>query len=260
LGVLSLYLLCVPGEARENRRAIEAHRTPDESESVAVHFPRDTTAERDVVITDEPMLALLAGRSIVPTLTEVSWKRLRTGDLSPEQMIRLTEQRQPAAIVIWKERFQDSAYDAWVRSHYYLGHLDSSSHRIYLRSPELIPADRWLGDWLRLLGYNYDVDRSHPDEPRIRLTLFWRPVSAEGEAKLDLEVIDDGGKAWGGTSGAFSWAPEMERTDLEFIPDARMIGIRPDTPPGRYRVSVAYTGSDGEPDELVIGPIDIPAR
>jgi hypothetical protein len=259
LAALGLYVLFLPGDLRLDRQAVEAIHTPDESESVAIHFLQETTAPQALVFSDEPMLPLLADRQILPSLTEVSWKRLRVGDLSAEKVIDLTEEHQPAAIVIWKERFENSTYDEWVREHYYLAHLDSTSHRIYLRSPGSILEDRQLTDKLKLLGYNYDVEETTAGALQLKLSLFWRPLSPAGSPKLDLKIMDSAYHVWGATSGIFHWSPDALRSALEFVPDSRVIDVWPGTPPGQYRVTVAYYGSEDEPDEeLSIGPIVIP--
>ena len=259
IGLLGLFVISLPGYIRRDRAAIELIHTPDESEGVAIHFLQETTGPDDLIFSDEPMLPLLADRQILPSLTEVSWKRLRVGDVSADAMIELTEKHRPAAIVIWKERFEDSPYDAWVQTHYHLAHLDSSSHRIYLRSAAAIPRDRLLTDDLEMLGYNYDVEESQPGQLQLKLSLFWRPLSPEGAPKLDLKIMNSGFQVFGATSGVFNWAADWERNEHEFIPDSRVIDILPGTPPGEYQLCVAHFGSRDEPDdELFVGPIVIP--
>ena len=260
LAIVPVFALSMVKSVYSNSLEWAKFNTPDESELSAIRFLQKTTQPGELVISDEPILPLLADRKIVPMLTEVSWKRLRVGDLTSEEMIELSEHRDPAAIVIWKERFEDSAYDYWVRGHYSLAHLDSSSHRIYLKSTEDIPDDYQFTDDLVLLGYNYEVGDAFATTQRLEFTVFWRPRTSSGVSGLRFEILDALDRVVGTCEGAFQWDQATTNEEFGFVPDHRDIDVLPGTHAGQYNICVTYLAEDGQAgDRVHIGPIDLPS-
>jgi len=261
IAILPIFALSLVVSLNSNRLEWMKFHTPDESELSAIQFLQRTTQPGDLVVSDEPLLPLLAERKIVPMLTEVSWKRLRVGDLSPEEMIELTERRHPAAVVIWKERFENTVYDHWVRRHYSLAHLDSSSHRVYLESTADIPDDYHFTEELILLGYNYEVGDAVANIHRLEFTVFWRPLTPSGMAQLRFELIDSSNHVVGTCSGAFQWDDETKNDEFDFVPDHRVLDMVPGTPPGQYHICVTHLAENGQVgDRVLIGPIELPSN
>ena len=63
---MGLYLLLLPSYLRADAEALFKIRAPTEDQGDAVNYLRQVTAPEDLVISDEPMLPLLADRRILP--------------------------------------------------------------------------------------------------------------------------------------------------------------------------------------------------
>jgi 4-amino-4-deoxy-L-arabinose transferase-like glycosyltransferase len=95
-----------------------------------------TTSPGDLVITDEPLLAFVAGRPVPPDLCDCSVVRITVGKLTVRDLINATKRHQPAAIALGAEsRFAVylPGYADWVGAHYQMVWEGEKGSRIYLR-------------------------------------------------------------------------------------------------------------------------------
>ncbi len=107
------------------------------------------------------------------------------------------------------------------------------------------PTDANFGGLVHLIGYNIDTRRAAPGG-RLPITLYWQvntPISDDYHAFVHLEGDKRAGSApgiWGQADGrpvcwtypTFDWRPG------QIIADQHSIPIKPDTPPGDYRILV----------------------
>ena len=261
LGALVVYLLMLPGNLKADAQEMVKLRTPTESENAAINFLKEATDPDDLVISDEPMLPLLAGRKILPNLTEIAWKRRAVGDLSSRQMIDLAENLRAAAVVLWKNRFDGTPFAYWVSKHYLLAHVDGSDHRVYLRGTGKILDNDVVDGGPRLLGYNYKIGESDSSSsPRIKLTLLWSPPAQSGVIGLHYKILNSVYDIWGEADSVFGWPDNTEGNNPGFIPALVTVPVWLGTPPGEYRISITCPDiSEQSAKEIFIGPIDIPA-
>jgi 4-amino-4-deoxy-L-arabinose transferase-like glycosyltransferase len=86
----------------------------------AVRLVQAATSPDDFIVTDHGFVAFSAGRKVPPELAVVSGKRLAVGDLTPADLIAITERYRPTAILLWDgDRLSRiPAYADWVKTHF----------------------------------------------------------------------------------------------------------------------------------------------
>ncbi|MEO8083029.1 MAG: glycosyltransferase family 39 protein [Ardenticatenales bacterium] len=111
-------LLAVPfKESGKLPSRSDSWRTLDD----AIAFLRDHTAAGDWVVTDQAYAAFRADRPIPPELAVVSSKRITTGGLTADDVIRITDEAHRAAVLFWDgDRLTDAfpAFVQWVGWNY----------------------------------------------------------------------------------------------------------------------------------------------
>ena len=133
LCALALYLMGIPSIVETNSHRLMAYKT--EVGLAATDFVASVTDPEGWVITDEPLVPFCAGRKVPPYLSDISYVRTQTGYLTADDLIALTEDYRPQAIVIWSEgRFTQRlpAYVEWVEQNYRLATSFGPKRRIYV--------------------------------------------------------------------------------------------------------------------------------
>ena len=133
LCALALYLIGLPSIVDINSRRLMAYKT--EVGLATTDFVAAVTDPDGWVITDEPLVPFCAGRKVPPYLSDISYVRTQTGYLTADDLIALTEDYRPQAIVIWSEgRFTKHlpTYVEWVEQNYSLATSFGPKRRIYV--------------------------------------------------------------------------------------------------------------------------------
>ena len=133
LSALVFYLVGLPSILDTNGQRLMAYKT--EVGLAATDFVASVTDPEGWVITDEPLVPFCAGRKVPPYLSDISYVRTQTGYLTADDLIALTEEYRPQAIVVWSEgRFTQRlpAYVEWVEQNYHLATSFGPKRRIYV--------------------------------------------------------------------------------------------------------------------------------
>jgi 4-amino-4-deoxy-L-arabinose transferase-like glycosyltransferase len=133
LCALAFYLMGLPSIVDTNSHRLMAYKT--EVGLAATDFVASVTDPEGWVITDEPLVPFCAGRKVPPYLSDTSYVRTQTGYLTADDLIALTEDYRPQAIVVWSEgRFTQRlpAYVEWVEQNYHLATSFGPKRRIYV--------------------------------------------------------------------------------------------------------------------------------
>jgi hypothetical protein len=107
------------------------------------------------------------------------------------------------------------------------------------------PANADFGGLVRLIGYNIDTRRAVPGG-RLPITLYWQvqaQISDDYHVFVHLEDDEQSGgepSIWGQADGRpVCWTyPTTDWRPGQIIADQHTVGIKPDTPPGDYRILV----------------------
>jgi hypothetical protein len=86
----------------------------------AIDWLRRSTSEDAIVLTDEALIPFAAGRRVPPPLVDTSSKRIKSGLLTSDEVIAVSETHRPSAVVLWnKGRFEDlPEVIEWIRKNY----------------------------------------------------------------------------------------------------------------------------------------------
>jgi 4-amino-4-deoxy-L-arabinose transferase-like glycosyltransferase len=268
--VLIAYLLHLPDLVRADSKQLTAPQKP--IETFIAHFLRAVSGSDDFIITDEPLIAFWADRNVPPSLTDTSIVRMRTGSLTTEQLVSLTEEYDPAAVVFWiSDRFVRNApeYVDWVEERYTFVERLGKGRKVYLRFRPSVASDLSFGGELMLMGYDFELDQLESDG-QLDVTLYWQdlePVSENYEVVLKL--LGGAYKVWGREEGppVDGLLPTGVWQKGELIVDRHTIRSLPGTPPGDYWIEVALHGLLGgrwlEPDpgySAMLGPVPLPSQ
>jgi hypothetical protein len=268
VGLIALYLVNWPALAESNRREMDRTNTPDELVKDAISLLKQVTAPGDFVISDDPLIVLLANRNIPPTLTGADWRRLSVGYLTAEQLIGLSEEYDTSAFVFWKERFDDlPAYVEWVENQFKAVEIGNSQHRIYL--PSRLSSGVTFGHKMQLLASH--VDETHlTSAGLLKVTLFWRALQfVRGDYTIYLKLVNPAYHIWGQQDSRpyHDGSPTWTWQEGQVIYDPRQLELLPGTPPGAYQIEIipveiyrteALEADTGEP--VLIGPVEVPHR
>jgi 4-amino-4-deoxy-L-arabinose transferase-like glycosyltransferase len=264
---LLVYGLNLPGLLRADGERLVAPQVP--IDLFIPHFLQAVTHPDDFIITDEPLVAFWADRNAPPPLTDTSFVRMRTGFLTTEQLISLTEEYDPSAIVFWSSgRFAKNVpeYVDWVDERYTRVERFGERRKVYLRFRPSVVSDLSFGGELMLMGYDLELDRLESDG-QLDVTLYWQDLEPVGENyEVVLKLLDGAYKVWGREDGppVDGLLPTGTWQKGELIVDRHTIRSLPGTPPGDYCIEVALYGTFGrrwlEPDlesSALLGPVTL---
>jgi len=131
LAALLMYLVGLPQMIRMDIWLIEGPKL--RSSQKAVPFVEAITNPEDFVVTDELMIAFRAKRKVPPSLCVPSEKRIEAGELTSEELIKVSQEYNVRAVIFWTDRLNKlSDYVQWVKANYHLV-SSSGSREIYLR-------------------------------------------------------------------------------------------------------------------------------
>jgi hypothetical protein len=236
----------------------ESH--PAEEEAVATL--RSTCTPGGYAISDDGMISFRAGLLTPPELAVISYRRLRTGQLTAETLVAASQEYRPQAVIFWDKRLVDvpghfpglPEYVDWVNQHYCLTKAWSSSQRIYgacdmlQHSGDLLVQ---LDDFARIVGWSLGVPGTgdgvaSPGETLL-LTSRWQtlhPTDADYHIFCHLGQETpvaqwDGRPRWG-EHPTYRWAQGEE------VIDSYPLDVPLDTPPGYYPLWVGmYDSANG---------------
>jgi hypothetical protein len=268
VGLVAFYLVNWPAVAESNREEMARTSNPDELVEDAISLLIQVTAPGDLVISDDPLIALRAGRNIPPTLTGADWRRLSVGYLTAEQLIDLSEEYDASALVFWRERFDElPAYVEWAENRFEAVEIGNSQHRVYL--PSRPSSGVTFGHKMQLLASR--VDETHlASAGQLKVTLFWRALRrVGGDYTIYLKLINSVYHIWGQQDSRpyHDGSPTWTWREGQLIYDPRQLELLPGTPPGEYQIEIIPVGiyssealeaDTGEP--VLLGPVEVPRR
>jgi len=270
LCALLIYGLNLPGLVRADGERLAAPQAP--IDLFIPRFLQAVTEPDDFIITDEPLVAFWADRNVPPPLTDTSRVRMRTGFLTTGQLVSLTGEYDPPAIVFWSsDRFVENVpeYVEWVDERYTRVERLGKRRKVYLRFKPSAASDLSFGGKLMLMGYDLELDWLESDE-RLDVTLYWQDLEPAGENyEVVLKLLNGAYKVWGRAEGppVDGLLPTSVWQKGELVVDRHTIRILPGTPPGDYWIEVALYGTFGsqwlEPDpggSALLGPVTLPSQ
>jgi len=262
LGIIAFYLWSLPRIIVEDAELQAAPAEPISQE--AVDWVISATQPDDFIVTDYQMIAFRAKRRLPPLLCNTSEKRIKSRNLTGDELIAVTVKYDPKAILVWDQRFEMlPAYVDWVKRHYRLARWYDTHRQIYVpfkATAIQYPQHANLGDRVTFLGYSLS-DSTVEAGDKIYLTLYWQAQRRmETSYTVFVHLTDRQGQKWGQkdnvpVKGSY---PTKRWSEGETVVDEYEIVVDRDAPPGEYVLRVGmydplYTkqrlpiiGEDGE--------------
>jgi len=131
------FLILLPYQWQVNQESLYA--PTEETDMEVITYLNENVSDERYIITDEPLLAVVTDKKLVPILSDTSNVRLKIGHLTKMQMITLTEQYQPQVIIFgWDQRFATHlpGYLEWVKMHYQLYPLEHEGNLLFIEEPQ----------------------------------------------------------------------------------------------------------------------------
>jgi 4-amino-4-deoxy-L-arabinose transferase-like glycosyltransferase len=152
----------------------------------AMNLLRAVTAPEDLLVSDAQVIAFRAQRQSPPSLADTAEARLRSGNLTAEQLIVITQQSQANGVLFWSGRLASApAFVKWTEQNYYpvraAFQQPNSPYRLLLREPHpQYPLDVRIGEGIRLWGYDLQRRESAPivAGQTLSLTLYFQRIGA----------------------------------------------------------------------------------
>jgi len=122
------------------------------------------------------------------------------------------------------------------------GVVIEASERVFAVPPMSRPLERNFADKIDLLGFDLASDRAQPGDV-VRVTLYWRArQTLETNYTVFTHLVGPDAQIWGqwdsqpvgGTRPTRDWIPG------EIIVDRYIIPIKPNAPPGAYRLEIGW--------------------
>jgi 4-amino-4-deoxy-L-arabinose transferase-like glycosyltransferase len=269
-GLVVFYLVNWSAVAESDREEMTRTNVPEGLVEDAISLLKQVTAPGDFVISDDPLIVLLAGRNIPPTLTGADWRRLSVGYLTAEQLIALSKEYDASALVFWRERFDDlPAFVQWVEAQFESVEIGTPSHRLYLPTEPAVSPNTTFGHKIQLLSSR--VDETHlASAGQLSVTLFWRALRrVGGDYTIYLKLINPAYHIWGQQDSRpyHDGSPTWTWQEGQLIYDPRQLDLLPGTPQGQYQIEVipveiysteTLEADTGEP--VLVGPVEVPRR
>ncbi len=141
------------------------------------------TAPSDCVVSDWPHLPFLTQRPVPPVLSELSYTRLGSQDVTCDDLVKITEASGCQVVVPLAFRLSRNCqeYADWARQHYLRTWNFYAGREAFLALPLANPEpqyalDATFGDGMHVMGY--DLARQENENGlAVYLSLYWKPTA-----------------------------------------------------------------------------------
>jgi hypothetical protein len=222
------------------------------SEWSADHLAARAFLEQEVspggfVATDDPFLAFAAGRLVPPSLTELSTKQIKVGNLAANDVKGATLWYRAQAVLFSTNRLERlSGLEDWVAS-VATERRDFGELRAYrLESPPSVSLSEpaRLGGEIELRGYALSGDELRPGETLAVMVLWQCEASPPADYHVFVHLADEEGQILGQHDGppGMGSQPTSQCAAGQRVFDVHPVEVGRDVPPGRYRLFVGMYG------------------
>jgi hypothetical protein len=209
-------------------------------------FLEEQVSPDGFVATDDPFLAFAAGRLVPPSLTELSTKQIKVGNLTTGDVKGSVLWHGAQAALFSSGRLERlPGLEDWVASvaaeRRDFGEL--RAYRLDLPPSVLLPAASRLGSGIELLGYALLSDALRPGDA-LTVMLLWKCDAALSEDYHVFVHLDEEGDLFGQHDGVpgIGERPTSQWMAGQRVFDTHTIQIDSQVPPGRYSLLVGMYG------------------
>ena len=251
----SAFLVALPGAAAANGEVLNA-RFGREADAITVLG--QVTRPGDAVISDNLLLAFMAGRQTPPPLGDLAQVAIDSGRQTSERLIAISEAYPVEAVANWALRLPHlAAYMQWVQDNYLVRRIWDHQHVIYFGrkvAPDEVPNRRRhpFAEGVSLIGFSTRRDASRlPDGGAVLETdLFWQAERAVGQDyTVFVHLYDAAGHLVASHDGTpvYGYLPTSRWPVGQIVRDRHDIQLPDDLPSGDYRLTAGlYDAATGE--------------
>jgi hypothetical protein len=210
---------------------------------VAREFMEDALTPDGFVVTDNALLAFTAGRLVPPALTEASYRHIRLGYLTSEDLVESVLCYKTEAVLFATGRLDLlPSFERWVSlvaaERRRIGEM--RAYQLDLPNSAQGTVKARLEGSVALAGYSLSGDGLRAGDA-LTVTLFWfaeRPIVKD--YTVFVHLVDGVGQLWAQHDGIplMGAYPTSRWSENVLLPDPHAMPIGPNTPPGRYTVFV----------------------
>jgi 4-amino-4-deoxy-L-arabinose transferase-like glycosyltransferase len=206
-------------------------------------FLETEVAPGTFVAADDPLLAFSAGHLVAPPLIGSTRKRIDAGYMTSGDAVEDILQYDVPIVVFSTDRLRRlPGFESWVAA-VAAERRDFEDSRVYrldvpFEAPN--PVEVSFNGEIALHGYALSDDTLHPGEA-LTVTLFWERTGNVSEVyHVFVHLLSEDDQLWGQHDGLplLSTYPTSQWADGISLPDPHDVPVRPDIPPGRYRLMV----------------------
>jgi hypothetical protein len=210
----------------------------------AIEFLRAATPPDGYVVTDDPLLAFVAGRMVPPLLTEATFRQILLGNVTTEDVVRCMLCRRTQAVLFATGRLMRlQNLERWVAAIAVEKQTFGPARAYRLDIPDVPPnrTNALFGQEIVLEGFQVPNKALTPGDV-LTVTLFWRAVSpVPVDYSAHVSLTDEAGHTAGecymptlmGALRTSLWPEDV------LLLDPHQVAIDVNTPPGRYRLRAA---------------------
>jgi hypothetical protein len=260
------FVLALPGAAQANQEVLDAGFGREED---AIAVLKQVTRPGDNVISDNLLLAFMAGRQTPPPLGDMAQVAIDSGRQTSERLIAMSEAYPVEAVADWALRLPYmSAYVEWVNEHYLVRKVWDDHHIIYFgrkvaagevpnpRRVDLSQGIEVAGFQAQLVDVKGNARQYLPaaagaGEPvTLQVAVYWRAsVTPAKDYTVFVHLYDATGKLLASHDGPplYGYLPTSQWKTDEVVPDRHDIPLPVGLPAGIYRLLAGmYDAATGE--------------
>jgi len=216
-------------------------------ENDAIEFLQKVTWPGDYVVSDNLLLAFMAGRQTPPALGDVAQVAINSGRQTSQHLIAVSESYPVEAVADWALRLPYLAgYMDWVRQNYLVRRVWDDHHIIYFGrkvAEDAVPNAHRVPfqDGVVLAGFDASWPGTRPASGGLLVTLFWSAWQPPGrDYTVFVHLYDAAGQLAASHDGPplFGYWPTSQWRGSEIVPDRHAIQLPQGLAPGPYRLVV----------------------
>ncbi len=246
------FLVTIPAAVQANQETLAASFG---READAITFLEQVTRPTDNVISDNLLLAFMAGRQSPPPLGDLAQVAISSGRQTSQRLIDISETYPVEAVADWALRLPHLAeYMSWVEDQYLVRRAWDNHHVIYFGRKVAAadvphPRHTQFEDGIQLVGHDAWLEPTDAAS-WLQVTLYWtasRPPTSDHTVFVHL--YDGAGNLVASHDGPplFGHLPTGQWEPAEIIPDRHDIRLLVGPSPGEYRlVAGMYDLSTGD--------------
>ncbi|MEM7028334.1 MAG: glycosyltransferase family 39 protein [Chloroflexota bacterium] len=228
--------------SRPNKPLVEEPRWP------IVEALQKFTSPADCIVTDDPYIAFVANRMPPPWLSNLSYARFRSGSISTQDLVDITNESQCQMVFSTYDRIKNSdrPYYDWAKDNF-LHVWIVDDHEIMLGKPltaanPMRPSDFNFNDQVDLVGLDW-IEGYQGESRQAHFSLYWHTHQAFHQPfKIFVQLRDQNGQTvasadhemFDGRVPTTNWPVDR------IIKDTNILQLPADIAPGTYNLYVGF--------------------